>query len=360
MSSLRHSSLLLSDLDPLTEWDLTKVLKLADGIPAYRYSATAFFSFLSTLRTSIQLSTSAYPPYPTMSLPPPPQSVQSPNADLPTLSTYPTNTQSDRISSLHLIADSIAQQRQSASFTVITHPYPLSLTILLLGILYQYLDYATFATTAGGVIMILLLAVRMVTGGYISLAETINFTWLEGPGGLRLAGKKGHGRSPSGGGASSGNVDPAPLTKTNSGNLHGSAGGGGGGGNGKRSRNNSNSSARGAEGRDVENVVVVSKWGQEEEIIGALVMRVLRKEEKAVVRAWTVKLRYRGKGVGRALLEEGVRVAKEKGVGSMEFERDHANSHKVLPDLFNGGLERREKKAKGMLVEVLKEQGVGT
>ncbi|KAL8928088.1 MAG: hypothetical protein Q9172_001075 [Xanthocarpia lactea] len=356
MSSLRHSSLLLSGLDPLTEWDLTKVLKLADGIPAYRYSATAFFSFLSTLRTSIQLSTSAYQPYPTMSPPPPPPSVQFPTADLPTLSTYPTTTQSDRISSLHLIADSIAQQRQSASFTLITHPYPLSLSILLLGVLYQYLDYATFATTAGGVIMALLLVVRMVTGGYISLAETINFTWLEGPAGLRLTGKKGHGRSPSGGGASSGNVDPAPLTKTNSGNLHGS--GGGGGGNGKRSRNNSNSSARGAEARDVENVVVVSKWGEKEEIIGALVMRVLRKEKKAVVRAWTVKLRYRGKGVGRALLEEGVRVAKEKGVGNVEFEREHANSHKVLPDLFNGGLERREKKAKGMLVEVLKEQGM--
>ncbi|KAI4282815.1 MAG: hypothetical protein L6R38_002663 [Xanthoria sp. 2 TBL-2021] len=396
MSSLHYSSVRLSDLDPLTEWDLGTVLKLGDtldSIPAYRYSANeardthllpstttltpiaplavefAHYinyhgespltilptAFLSTLRTNIQLSTidPSYQPYPTMSIsapPPPTTSAQSLTADLPTLSIYPTTTQSDRTSALHLVADSIAQQRQSASFSLITHPYPLSFTILVLGILCQYLDFATFATTAAGIIMILLLGVRMMTGGYISLAETINFTWLEGPAGLRVGGKKGHGRSPSGG--ASGNVDPAPLTKTNSGNVVSV-----GSGNGKRSRNNSNSSSRG-EAKDVENIVVVSKWG-EEEIIGALVMRVSRKEKKAVIRAWTVKLRYRGKGVGRGLLEECVRVAKERGCGRVEFEREHANSHKVLPDIFNKGFERREKRAKGVLVEVMKEQGVG-
>ncbi|KAL8656254.1 MAG: hypothetical protein Q9226_002720 [Calogaya cf. arnoldii] len=282
--------------------------------------------------------------------PPAPSSRQSITADLPALSTYPTTTQSERTSALHLVADSIAQQRQSASFTLITHPYPLSLTILLLGILCQYLDFATFATTAAGLIMILLLGVRMLTGGYISLAETINFAWLEGPAGLRVGGKKGHGRSPSGG--ASGNVDPAPLVKTNSGNIISV-----GSGNGKRSRNNSNSSARG-EAKDIENMVIVSKWG-EQEIIGALVVRVLRKEKKAVIRAWTVKLKYRGKGVGRGLLEECVRVAREKGCGRVEFEREHANSHKLLPDIFNSGFERRENRAKGVLLEVMKEQGVG-
>lgn len=250
--------------------------------------------------------------------PPPPPSAKSPTANLPTLKTYPATTPSDKTSALRLVADSIAQQRQSASFTLITHPYPLSAVILLLGILSQYLDYATFATTVGGVIMILLLSVRMVTGGYIALAETINFAWLEGHAGLR-PGKKGHGRSPSGG--ASGNVDPAPLTKTTSGSNHA----------GRRSRNNSNSSIRGGGGggggdtKDVENVVVVSKWG-EEEIIGAVVMRLLRKEKKAVIRAWTVKLKYRGKGVGRGLLEEGVRVAcAERGCTKVEFERGHAS-----------------------------------
>ncbi|KAL8993270.1 MAG: hypothetical protein Q9169_006469 [Polycauliona sp. 2 TL-2023] len=295
--------------------------------------------------------------------PPPTPSTKLLPADLPTLSTYSATTQSDRTSALHLIADSIAQQRQSASFALITHPYPLSLTILILGILSQYLDFATFATTAAGLIMIMLLGVRFLTGPYISLAETINFTWLDGPvaaGGLRIInGKKGHGRSPSGG--ASGNVDPAPLNNklSNPGNSNIGAALGHGNGHGRRSRNNSNSSSRGgAEVKDIENLVVVSKWG-EEEIIGALVMRVLRKEKKVVVRAWTVKLKYRGKGVGRGLLEECVRVAKEMGCGRVEFEREHANSHKILPDIFSKGFERREKSAKGVLVEVCKEQGVG-
>ncbi|KAL8677322.1 MAG: hypothetical protein Q9186_006234 [Xanthomendoza sp. 1 TL-2023] len=309
-----------------------------------------------------------------LSSPPPPPSSSSSSstkslpADLPTLKTYPTTTPSEKASALRLIADSIAQQRQSTSFALITHPYPLSLIILLLGVLSQYFDFATFATTAGGIVMILLLAVRMVTGGYIGLAETINFGWLEGSaGGHRGGGKKGHGRSPSGGGSSSsGNVDPAPLTtKMNSGSNNNNNNNNNNT-TGRRSRNNSNSSTRsGGSGgwgdvKDVENVVIVSKWG-EDEIIGALVMRVSRKEKKAVVRAWTVKLRYRGKGVGRGLLEEGVRVAcgGERGCMGVEFERGHANSHKVLPDVFNKGFERREKRAKGMLAEVLKEQGVG-
>ncbi|KAL8671876.1 MAG: hypothetical protein Q9168_003642 [Polycauliona sp. 1 TL-2023] len=288
--------------------------------------------------------------------PPPATRDQSTNS-LPTLSTYPATTTNDRTSALHLIADSIAQQRQSASFALITHPYPLSLTILVLGILSQSLPFATFLTTASGLIMIFLLAVRYITGPYIALAETINFAWLDGPtvGGGR---KKGHGRSASGGGGQSGNVDPAPLHingKSGSGNAMG----------GRRSRNNSNSSSSSSRGgsagemKDVENMVVVSKWG-EEEIIGALAMRVLRKEKKVVIRAWTVKLRYRGKGVGRGLLEECVRIAKEKGCGGrVEFESGHANSHKVLPEIFNKGFERRERSAKSILAEVMKEQGIG-
>ncbi|KAL9640924.1 MAG: hypothetical protein Q9204_000491 [Flavoplaca sp. TL-2023a] len=330
MSFLLHSTVRLSELDPLTEWDLGTVMKLADtldSIPAYRYSAT----FLSTLRTNIHLSTidASCQPYPTTSSfapPPPTPSKQCLTVDLPALSTYPTTVQSDRTSALHLVADSIAQQRQSASFALISHPYSVSAAILILGILYQYLDFIAFATTAGVLIIILVLGVRMMTGGYISLAETINSTWLEGPVGLRVNGKKGHGRSPSGG--ASGNVDPAPLTKTSSGNSGNVAGNG----NGRRSRNNSNSSSRG-EVKDIENMVIVSKRG-EEEIIGALVVRMSRKEKKAVIRAWTVKSMYRGKGVGRGLMEECVKVAKDRGCGRVEFETEHASM--FFPGWFRG------------------------
>ncbi|KAL8693411.1 MAG: hypothetical protein Q9218_001760 [Villophora microphyllina] len=285
-------------------------------------------------------------------------SVSSPPSrinELPTLQTYPTTTPSDRTSALRLIADSIAQQRQLSSYSIITHPYTLAAAILLLGILSQYLEFYTFITTTAGVIMTLLLVVRALTGGYISLAEGINYNWLEGPGSrfpLLSSSKKGHHKrsssasSTSSSGSGSGNVEPAPVSKSQGNNSSGG---------GRRSRHNSNSKVPGS---GIENVVIVAKWG-EEEIIGALVMKVMKKEKKAVVRAWTVKLRYRGCGTGRGLLEEGVKAARERGCTKVEFDEGHANSHKLLPDMFNKGFERREKKAKGMLAQVMAEQGMG-
>lgn len=49
MSFLIHSTLRLSELDPLTEWDLGTIMKLGDtldSIPAYRYSASKSHSSL--------------------------------------------------------------------------------------------------------------------------------------------------------------------------------------------------------------------------------------------------------------------------------------------------------------------------
>ncbi|KAL8713075.1 MAG: hypothetical protein Q9220_002935 [cf. Caloplaca sp. 1 TL-2023] len=366
MSSLHYSSIRLSELDPLAEWDLGKLLALGDSFPAYRYSAT----FLSTLRTNIQLSTTDLAQNPPIAIPllhhhsnpslpsptglpmattipttslssggPSPSPYQTEH--LPTLHTYPTTTPSDRTSALRLVADSIAQQRQTTSFSLITHPYPLSLTILILGILSQYLDFTVFITTAAGFVMALLVGVRALTGPYLVLAEGINYNWLEGPqSGLNriIGGKGGRHASGHGGGhhvrssstgsnsstsSASGNVDPAPLS---SGNTKSSSTGNSASGGGRRSRNNSNSVNK-ESANGVDNIVIVTKWG-EEEIIGALVMRVLRREKRCVIRAWTVKLKYRGKGVGRGLLEEAVRVAREKGVvveGKVGFEEGHAS-----------------------------------
>ncbi|KAL9575906.1 MAG: hypothetical protein Q9212_007577, partial [Teloschistes hypoglaucus] len=240
--------------------------------------------------------------------------------------------------------------RQLSSYSLITHPYTLSAAILLLGVLSQYLEFYTFTTTAAGVIMTLLVVVRSLTSNYLSMAEGINYNWLEGPGSrfplLSSSKKGGHHRrssstsSTSSSGSGSGNVEPAAITTKSNNNNSGSGGGGGG----RRQRNNSNSKTL---DNGAENVVVVTKWG-EEEIIGALVMKVMKRERKAVLRAWTVKLRYRGREVGRGLLEEGVRVARAKGY-----------SHKILPEMFNKGFERREKKAKATLAKVMAEQGMG-
>lgn len=85
---------------------------------------------------------------------------------------------------------------------------------------------------------------------------------------------------------------------------------------------------RGGEGKGEEgegeenNVVVVTVW--DEQVIATVVLRVVQR--RAWVRAWTTKLKYRGAGVGRAVLEEAVRVAVgEYGCVRVEFAEDHAS-----------------------------------
>ncbi|KAI4185234.1 MAG: hypothetical protein L6R41_004249 [Letrouitia leprolyta] len=159
---------------------------------------------------------------------------------------------------------------------------------------------------------------------------------MMGPGGKKRrgggSGSGGHSRSSSTGstgsnGSGSGNVDPAPNSTAIVAHHQSKTGGA------KRSRNNSNpstaSTTRDRNDTGIENIVLVTKWG-DSEIIGALVMRVFKRERKAVIRAWTVKMRYRGNGVGRVLLEEAVRASVQRGcvaVGGkgVEFEGAHAS-----------------------------------
>ena len=74
---------------------------------------------------------------------------------------------------------------------------------------------------------------------------------------------------------------------------------------------------------------------------------------KGVIRAWTVKRKYRGKGVGTALLEDVVQACREKGWSGPVFAHDHANSHRVLWSMFNSGFEKRDRKARETLEKVI-------
>ncbi|KAI9876760.1 MAG: hypothetical protein M1830_005763 [Pleopsidium flavum] len=259
-------------------------------------------------------------PASTTTLPPPPPSPlatavtsasdpQNPDNDtplsaLPSLTTTPATIPPDKLTALRLIADSIAQQRQLASRLLIFHPLSLALFTLLLALVAQVLytspsDLALVGTTWAGLVMAGLVAVRWAVSGYLVLAEEVGWGWLE---------------------------------------------------DGK------------GDGGDE---VVVTRWG--EEIIGVVVFRVVRDDGggkgrrkggkgKGVIRAWTVRLKFRGKGVGTGLLEEVVRVCRERGVEGVEFAEGHANSGRVLPKIFNGGFERREAKARKMLEEVVEAQ----
>lgn len=224
----------------------------------------------------------------------------SPLASIPPLTTRVLVAEPDKVAALKLVADSIAQQRQSASRAAIFHPLTIAVYIGLLAGVSQVLyktreDLGIVATTGAGVTMACLILVRGLTSGYINLAEEMNWNFL----------------------------------KVN---------------------NN--------EGE--EDVIIGSRYG--EEIIGALVLRLERNGNgggkkgrklggKGVVRAWTVRIKYRGKGVGTELLEEAVRVTRERMGGSAEvgFAAEHANSKMVLPELFNGGFRKRETKAAKLL-----------
>ena len=130
---------------------------------------------------------------------------------------------------------------------------------------------------------------------------------------------------------------------------------------------------RSEDGSGEEDLMIGSWFG--EELIGALVLRLERNGNgggggangkrkgkgggksggNGVVRAWTVRNKYRGKGVGTELLEEAVRITREKlgnsaGVG---FAAEHANSKMILPGIFNGGFKRREGMAGRMLAGVV-------
>lgn len=242
--------------------------------------------------------------------------VQAPNNELPQLSTYTAASEDDRIDGLNLIADSVAQQRQVASKMMIFHPINLAALGLVMAVVAQYMlrvhgDYFVFGTTAGGITMAFLILIRWLTGGYIGLAEDIGTEWLG------------------------------------------------------------------------DDRVIVAKWGND--IIGALVLgwadgdaakkRGRRRRGKAIVRGWTVKLKYRGKGVGEGLLEEAVKVAGEKGADGILFAGDHASksnrtlclatrwltskpdSTRILPAIYNGFLDKQEAKAEKALRKVADEKG---
>lgn len=189
-----------------------------------------------------------------------------PLAGIPELNTYAAESEEDQVAGLKLVADSIAQQRQTASRILIFHPLSLGIFSVVLALVTQWIykdqsDIARVLTTWAGLTMAYLLVVRLFTKDYLTLAEEINWDWLGG------------------------------------------------------------------------DRIMVTKFG--DEVIGALVLgwvagegRGSRRKRtgRGLIRAWTVKLRYRGKGVGTGLLEEAVSIATEKGGDGIDFAEEHAST----------------------------------
>lgn len=313
-------------------------------------------AFLTTLRANLNLDVDSAPTSltntpdslrpvnmasSTGSLPPPspmplaPQGADSdasvlrsadPLADVPSLTTALAVSEDDRVEGLRLVADSVAQQRQLASRAIIFHPITLAVLVLLLGLIYQHWyrgarsDWALIGTTFCGTLMAVLITIRWLSRGYIDEAEKIGtWKWLD-------------------------------------------------------------------QGREDDDVVgdvdeiLITRFG--DEAIGALVIRGVREGPgtnhgnsspkkkrqsswaknapvKGLIRGWTVKNRYRRKGIGTGLLEEAISLCQDNGWTGPEFADDHANSARMLPSQFNGGFDRRERQARQLLEKVKEESGLG-
>jgi GNAT superfamily N-acetyltransferase len=229
-------------------------------------------------------------------------------AEIPQLTTFQASADNDkhhtdRVDALRLIADSVAQQRQDASRAIITHPAAVAAAMGVVAVIFQLIykqpsDLATVVMTSAGILMAAMAGVGYLTYGYLDLAEKTG-TWSF-----------------------------------------------------LRPDSNSNK----------EDILLVTKYGQD--IIGALVLRLLPAERtktrsksaasnKAAIRAWTVRRRYRHRGVGTALLEEAVILCKNNDWEGPEFDENHANSRRILPKFFQRGVEQREARAR-ILLEDLK------
>ncbi|KAK0620324.1 hypothetical protein B0T14DRAFT_228943 [Immersiella caudata] len=288
----------------VTELDLSAgcqpytIVDKINAMPALKTS-TAFFTFLRAnlvlphSAMSSNVSTPYLEPHTSQTIPlpltsPSPLATNPPLAavdDIPPLSLDVLTSHDDKVSALELVADSIAQQRQQASSSLRTHPLLLSGLAASLAVVYRYgwtqqnNDFGTAMMLASGVIMIYLLGIRYLASGYLKAAESLGWDWL---------------------------LDE-----------HGE-----------------------------EDVIIGTRFGSE--LIGALVLHtepnisfggkkkkgsISMKGGKGVIRAWTTKLKYRGRGIGEDMLRE---------VG---FAASHANSAKVLPEMFNGVFRKGEMRA---------------
>lgn len=234
----------------------------------------------------------------------------------PPLATYRAVSEDDQISALRLIADSVAQQRQTAAKSLISHPFCIAILVLLISLAGKYQSYgkslgdlAFLGTTGAGIFMALLAAVQWMTSGYLEEASRVGtWKWLRGQ-----------------------NDKPE---------------------------------------EDDENVLLVTKYG--DELIGTILLQIPHqtkdctaqrsRNQPVLVRAWTVKRRYRQRGIGTGLLEDAVSFVRDRGMENVDihFDSRHANSLRVLPRMLSSALEKREKWARKKLEAVQSASGYPT
>jgi hypothetical protein len=254
--------------------------------------------------------------------------LHSPQSDtLPSLTTEIATSEAEITQALKLVADSVAQQRQLAATAVVFHWR--SWVIMAAGFVYAYYvfykdqpDWSQICMTCTMILTIGLLFICAWTGGYIQEAQRVGtLKWLV-------------------------DDDLSPNVAAISGVSECTTP--------DRRRRLLNGSDEGMD------IVLVTKFGKR--VIATVILRIvkniedvkLRSAEKkgtisnankwkpqsalrstTFVRAWTVEQRYRGVGVGAAILKDAVALCYEANILPLVFSDLHANSLRVLSDLYN-------------------------
>lgn len=189
---------------------------------------------------------------------------EDPLAGVPELNSYLATGEIERTDALKLVADSVAQQRQAANRALIYHPLNVATFVALMAVLYRYMQNRGYDV---GIIATTVFGILMTL-----LVSCRYFTQ-----GYVFAAEE---------------INWEWLGDAD---------------------------------------ILVTKFG--DEVIGTVVIewqsgesrKKGKKAWRGLIRAWTVRMKYRGKGVGGSLLEDAVKEAKKKGAESLEFAEDHAS-----------------------------------
>ena len=319
-----------------------------------------------------------------------------PNPEVGFVGAHIAKNEEDLIAALHLIADSVAQQRQMASSAILHHPLYWILLFAMAEYLWRFFYYRphdwiiVFFFWAFGV-MISLRLVKALGSKYLDEAERVgtwawlfgpqwvsyflndmptnvalywvlwNHVWLLAPAGSPEIWEEGTRQFM--------NRYAPGSSSSLSESEHDSDGG-------------SESTPIWDQYRrqqlqreiteDFEAHCIANGWHRDwifvskyrGEVIAALVMRVLPVgadtvprdsnntgvlRDRAVIRAWTVKQALRGHGLGRETLRYAIDTAKLLGWEGPVFADDHANSKRLWLSLFNEQMNRGDKRARALL-----------
>lgn len=295
--------------------------------------------------TSDAKSPAQQPSSQTSSLSSPSSQTQSQSeAEPPPPLTYEVLTSDDaKRDALQLVADSIAQQRQVASLAVIFHPACFVAVVVACTLAWRHnaaRDVGSAMTACSGLVIAFLAAVRLLTSRYVNIAEAFRWRDFIAP-------------------AAPGRAEDLVLGARFGEELIGAlvlrlvppaAGGDEGSRQAEPSSSSSTPSTR-SKSKSGKN-----KKLQQEEKGGAL--HAGGGGSGGLVRAWTTKLRYRGRGIGGDLLRFAVvttRSACDDDSAPVSFDPAHANSALPLPSMFNRPFRTRDDKARRALAHALRD-----